>query len=244
MIKSIALIGPTLDAFGQFEASLGEFDRAVSEYFDRLITGTVTAGVGTIPETNTQGYAVGQVLTLQDSANHEDLTVSAITSGVSLTTLTNPVNSYTVARGGKITVKKYAAPKCAVFMGNPFTATLDFGTQILVAKPLRIAGTIALVLTQGEIVTGSVSGATGRVVGMGANYLNVFPISGTFVNGETLTGTTSTRTLTGAVIFGEIEQTALVTVEEVSDVGPGTLTWAVAVTADVAGMLFTIRADE
>jgi hypothetical protein len=242
MIKSTSVFGPTLDGYGQFEVSLGEENLVAMETFDRLITGTATGGGAVIPVTTTQGYAIGQVIVIQDSANHETLTINAITPGVSIGTSSNLVNTYTVARGGKVTITKYAAPKAAVYMNNPFTATLDFGTQILVQRPQRITGMIALALTQGEIVTGGTSGATGRVIAQGTNYLNVFPISGTFVAGETLTGFTSSRTLTNAVIFGDLDLTALVTVQEVSE-QVGAFAWAVAATADVAGMLFTIRFD-
>ncbi|MGA2669868.1 MAG: hypothetical protein ABSF21_00370 [Dehalococcoidia bacterium] len=243
MNKMSSLFGPTLDNYGQCEVVLGDFDEPARDYFDRLITNTATGGGTAVPETNTQGYAIGQVITIQDSLNHEDFTIAAITPATQLTAAANLTNTYTVARGGKLTVKKYAAARVNAYMANPFTASLSFGLQVLLAKPLLINGTIALALTQGELVTGGTSAATGRVIAQTATSVTVFPIFGTFVAGETLTGFTSGRTVTGIVLFGNIQQTALITIEKV-DINAGALRWQVATTANVAGMLLTVEADE
>jgi hypothetical protein len=244
MNKMTSLFGPTLDNYGQFEVSLGEYDQPVFENFDRLITNTATGSGTAVPETNTQGYAVGQVITIQDSANHEDFTISAITPGTQLTAAANLTNTYTVARGGKITVKKYAAPRAAAYIANPFTAGLSFATKVLVAKPQLITGALpGGALTQGELMTGGTSNATGRLIAQTATSVTIFPITGTFVAGETITGGTSGRTVTGAVIFGYTDQEALVTVEK-ADINAAAIRWQVATTANVAGVLFTIEVDE
>ena len=38
MNKMTSLFGPTLDNYGQFEVSLGDYDQPIVDTFDRLIT--------------------------------------------------------------------------------------------------------------------------------------------------------------------------------------------------------------
>jgi hypothetical protein len=244
MLKMKSVIGPTLDNYGQFEVPFGEIGAIETETFDRLITGTATGGAAAIPMTNTSGFAIGQVLEIQDSANREVVTISAITPGVSLTTLANLVNTYTVARGGKVSVLKYGAPRVAVSIDNPFTATTEFAVQSKGQNLVRVYGTLpGGALTQGEVATGT-GLATGRVVGQGANYLDIFPLTGTFLLTDTITGGTSGRTLTPITSINPAgPATVLVTVEKVATAGAGPNNWAAAATAEVAGMNFTVVVD-
>ena len=244
MIKMKSVVGPTLDNYGQFEVPISDAQYVETENFDALITGTATGGGAAIPITNTQGFAIGQQLVIQDSASHETVTVSAVTPGVSLTTAANLVNTYTVARGGKVTVVKYGAPRIAVSMDQPFVATTAFGCQAKARNLVRVYGTLpGGAFTQGELATGT-GLATGRVVAQGANYLDIFPLTGTFLLTDTITGGTSGRTLTPITSINTAGPAyALVTVQKVATAGAGPNAWAVAVTADVAGMNFALVYD-
>ena len=151
MLKMKSVIGPTLDNYGQFEVPFGEIGYIESENFDALITGTATGGAPTIPITNTQGYAIGQQVVIQDSLNHELVTISAITPNTSLTTLANLVSTYTVARGGKITVSKYGAPRVSVSDGSAAFAAHNLCLQANGRNLVRVYGTLpGGALTQGR----------------------------------------------------------------------------------------------
>lgn len=246
MLKATSLKGPTLDVFGQFAVAIGEFSLIETETLERLITGTAPTvpGGAIIPMTNTQGFAIGQVITIKDSAASESRIITVVTPSTSITVGVALTNTYTVARGGKVTVTGYGAPRVSVGMDNPFTANINFSTAVRAGQAIRITGTLSAGFTQGELVTGSVSAATGRVIGQGAGYIDVLPVSGIPVLTDNWTGGTSGSTVTLVTNIRPAGLTVLVTVEKGTVSGtPGIQTWAVAATAEVAGMTFTIIAD-
>jgi hypothetical protein len=243
MLKSLSVKGPTLDNYGQaLPISFDDFAEIKTDFPERLITGTATGGAGVIPMTNTSGFAVGQIITIQDSAASEVRTISVVTPGVSLTVGVNLTNTYTVARGGRVTVTNYGAYRVSAVISNPFTATLTLGAAWLAGIPIRVYGTLSAGFTQGELVTGT-SGATGRLIGQGSGYIDVLPVSGTFVLTDTFTGGTSASTVTAVTSFTPLAPAVLVTVEKVTVGGGPALAWAVAVTADVAAQTLTVIAD-
>jgi hypothetical protein len=242
MLKLLSVKGPTLDNYGQaLPISFDDFAEIKNDFPERLITGTATGGGAAILMTNTSGFAIGQIITIQDSAASEVRTISAVTPGVSLTVGVNLTNTYTVARGGRVTVTNYGAYRVTAKITNPFTAALSFDTATLTGTPIRVYGTLSAGFTQGELVTGT-STATGRVLGQGSNYIDVLPVSGTFVLTDTFTGGGSGSTVTAVTSFTPLAPAVLVTVEKV-DINAGALRWQLGATADVAGMTLTVTAD-
>lgn len=243
MLKLISIKGPTLDTFGQFPILFGDVETIAAEVLERLITGTATGGTPTIPITNTSGFAIGQIITIRDTLNSESRIITAVTPNVSLTVGVNLTNTYTVARGGMVTVTAYGAPRASVAIDNPFTASTTFATQVLGGRAVRVFGTLSGPFTQGELCTQAVSGATARLVGQGATYIDLLPVSGIMDTTHTWTGGTSAATCSALTAVDPAGAYVLVTVEKVTTAGAGPNAWGAAGTADVAGMNFTVMAD-
>ena len=124
MLQLRMLGSPTVDVKGGFRIPMTEFGRIIRDVLERLITGAgAPAGAPTINITNTEGFAVGQIIRIRDSAANEELIIQAVTAGVSLTTTTNLVNAYTVARGATVTVVDRTVPLNA---NSPAAATAIF----------------------------------------------------------------------------------------------------------------------
>jgi hypothetical protein len=141
MRKMKSIYGPTLAA-GVFTMAFGEFGVIKTDYPEQPVTGAATAGTPTINMTNTDGFVIGQVITIQDTLNHEVRTITAVTPGVSLTVGVNLTNTYTAARGGRVTATTAGAPRVMVKMSNPFSAGLDFDVS------WTVSGTTVSVLVE------------------------------------------------------------------------------------------------
>lgn len=248
MIKTKSIRGPTLDTFGQFSVSFGELSHFIDDNPEQLITGNMAPGAVNIPMLNsTSGFAVGQTIVLSNSAASERRVITAITANVQLTVGVAFANAYTTASGAKVTVLSVAdgTNRVAVVLQNPAQAgvtTTDVGVSWVSANAIRITGTVSGAFTQGEVVTGSVSGATGIFLAQGTGYIEVLPTAGLFVLADTVTGASSAQTVTVISRFTPLAPTVVVTTQLVTD-NAGALAWALATTADVAGMEYTISAD-
>jgi hypothetical protein len=88
-----------------------------------------------------------------------------------------------------------------VFIGDVFNAL--YGTEYPCVK-FPVPGAITGTYVEGEVITQSVSSATGTLrradVGGSSKALYIEPLSGTFTSGNTLTGGTSSATCTGGTI--------------------------------------------
>lgn len=242
MLKAKAVIGADLDTFGQFEVTFDEGSIIASDFTERAMTGPVIAGGVALPMTNTLGFAIGQIIVIHDAVNSETRTITAMTAHVSLTVAAT-TNAYSA--GALVTVIGYAPPKVAVELTQPFTDLLAFMASWKAGNPIlmQVVSFPGGVLTQGEVVTGGTSSATGVLIAQTTTSVSVLPLTGTFVVGETLTGGTSGRTATGISGFTPLGPTVVVTVENGSiDAGPD-IVWAAASTAQVAAITFTIIAD-
>lgn len=251
MIRAKSVRGPTIDGYGQFFLDLGEFNHFHNDNpSQRLASANITAGdvvialaVTAANPLGTSGLSVGDTIRIQDTLASEVRQITAVTPGVSIG-LAAVTNSYTTARGARITVLSVAhsTNRVSCYMDDPLTPFIVYSTQLITGNAMRIYGTLSAPFTPGELVTGAPSGATGRVIGQGANFIDVLPIQGTAILADTVTGGDSGSTVTAITNFVPLAPTVGTAVMKLI---PGTFTsvWTVAVTADVAGMLFTLLAD-
>ncbi len=75
--------------------------------------------------------------------------------------------------------------------------SLLYLTQVIREEALsgvKLTGTISDVFTNGETITGGTSGATGELAYDASTYIRVRKVDGTFITGETATGTSSSET--------------------------------------------------
>ena len=94
-------------------------------------------------------------------------------------------------------------------INTSLAATNEPGTDPIYQPRLRVA--TGLSFTTYEVITGSSSGATGRVLSddtdhAGARIVTYESVSGIFTTSDTITGGTSSRTATVTIIFGQLGQ--------------------------------------
>jgi hypothetical protein len=244
---------PILDAKGSFPIRMDEFGVITRDVLSRLITGQATGGAAAIPMADTSGFVVGQAITIQDTLNSETAIISVVTAGVSLTVSANLTNTYTVARGGQVTVRDIILPITGTATAGgartiPMTNTTGMRAgQLIVIEDSAGAETAVInVVTPGVQVT------------VTANLVNTYTVARggrvSVVNGNaakaSVTMQKAFNAAAGSAEFVDVSyavgvNTIVVTVEK-ADAGGGPVlpyAWAVAVTADVAGLQFTAKAD-
>ncbi len=247
-----ALASPALSTKAQFAFFMDEFARVKRDVVSRPITGVAAAGAPTINMTNTDGYMVGQQIMVTGGGNSELLFVQAVTAGVSLTTTTNLVNTYT-GLGGVVTVVDLTRLITGTATGGataiPMTDTTGFiAGQVCVIED---ATGQAETFTINAVVPNTQLTAT-------ANLVNTYTVAGggsvSVVNGNPGRAYVSMKKpfadAAGSSEFidcsWDVGERAIVATVMKSDAGAGPVlpyTWAVAVTADVAALQFVAEAD-
>lgn len=151
----------------------------------REVGGVAFAGVGTA--------------WLQSFTTQDGFTVG-LTSGTTAT----PVWSMQLASGETVLLDVSTVARCR-------NNTDVFGVRFLAlatCSPAQLNYTeLTVAFTAGNVVTGSTSGATARIVSVntGSNYLQVQDIDGTFLNGEIITDSGGgSATVNGPVIPGSV----------------------------------------
>lgn len=252
MLKIKEMGSPTLSAKGQFPVVMDEFAVISRDVVSKPVTGNATAGTPTIQMSDTSGFAVGQYICIVGGGNSEFLLVSGVTAGVSLTTATNLVSSYTgvSATVTVVDVTHLITGTAAAGAGRTIPMTNTTGmqaNQVIVIEDANGAETAVVnVVTPGVQVT------------VTANLVNTYTVAAggrvTVVNGNPGRACADMKKPFAAVATGaEIidcswdagANAIVVTVEKADAAGGPALpyTWAVAVTGDVAGLNFTIKAD-
>jgi hypothetical protein len=256
MLKLKTINSPTLGALGQFAVSFGEF--AAIKDADAIavaVRADIAAGNVVIPVTNggTTGFGVGQLVLIRDMAGHAEVRVVAVVTAGPPSTIQVGVaiaNTYTVANGSTMTV---ICPRVLVGMTSPFTANLNFATAWTKLVQL-LTGTATPTVLPAILFNGANLVAVG-----GAGNVTLFlppGVTGTAVSGTAAVAGTpqalapgdNTIALGGAGNFtvtlsGVCDSYVIITVEK-GTVGAGPAQpWAVAATAEVAGMVFSVLAD-
>jgi hypothetical protein len=253
MIKMKSAGSPTLTATkAQFPFFMDEFASIKRDVLERLITNTATGGAAAIPMTDTTGFAVGQNITIRDTAASENCIITVVTAGVSLTVAVNLTNTYTVARGGIVTVRDVTLPITGTATGGaavvPMTNTTGMQAgQLLVIEDSAGAETgIVNVVTPGVQITVTVNLSNTYTVARGGRV--------TIVNGNAARASVSMQKPFAAAAGNAewidcsfaVGVIAVVVTVNKADAGAGPalpIAWAAAVTADVIAQNFVCIAD-
>jgi hypothetical protein len=245
-----SLGSPVLSAVkGQFRIPIDEFSVIKREVVSQSVTGAATAGTPTITMSNTDGFAVGQRICITGGGNSEFLLVSAVTAGVSLTTATNLVSAYTGV-GAIVTVQDITLP----ITGTSAVATVAMTNT----TGFAIGQTVVIEDANGAetAVINTVNANVSLV--MTVNFVNVYTVAAggtvTVVNGNPARASVSMKkpfaAAAGSAEFIESSwdvgrNTIVVTVWKADAAGGPVMpyTWVTAVTANVAGLVFTAEAD-
>lgn len=251
MLKMKSAVGPVLSAKGQFRIVMDDFERILRDNVTKPVTGAATVGTNTITMSDTDGFAVGNQIVIVGGGNAETHLVSAVTSGVSLTTVANLAATYTNL-GATVTVQDITLPVTATATGGalvvPMTNTTGMRAgQLLVIEDSAGAETATLnVVTANTQITVTANLSNTYTVARGAKV--------TVVNGNPAKASVSMQKPFAAaagnaewidVSFAAGVQAIVATVEKAdAAAGPALpIAWAVAVTADVAGINFVAVAD-
>jgi len=252
MIHLASVISPTLDAKGQFAIMMDEFAVIKRDVVSRLTTDPCTAGTPTITMTDTTGFTVGQTVVIQDSLNHETCLITAVTPATSLTVAVNLTNTYTVARGGRVTVVDVTLPitgtatAAGVIIPMTNTTGLRAGQVIVIEDSLNAETCVVNVVTPTVQITVTANLEHTYTVARGGTV--------TVAAGNPARATVLTQkpfaAAAGSSEFYDVSWSvgvnAIVVTANKSDAAAGPVmpyTWAVAVTADVIGIQFTAMAD-
>jgi len=258
MLKIKEMSSPTLSAKGQFPVVMDEFAVIQRDVVSKSVTGAATGGTNTITMSDTNGFSVGQYICIVGGGNSEFLLVTAVTPSTSLTTATNLVNTYTGV-GAMVTVVDitHLITGTATAGGGrtiPMTNTTGMqANQVIVIEDANGAETAVVnVVTAGVQITVTANLVNTHTVAAGGRV--------TVVNGNPAKACAEMKKpfvyLSGPPLLGaefidcswDVGVDAVVVTVEKADATPGPppvvpYTWAVAVTADVAGLNFTIKAD-
>lgn len=243
---------PTLDAKGSFPIFMSDFAFIRRDVVNLPITNTATLGGTNIPMTNTAGLAVGQRITIQDTLNSETGIIATVTTGASIDLATNLVNTYTVARGGQVTVMDVTLPITATATGGgviiPMTNTLGLqaAQRIIIEDSVGAEECVVNVVTPNVQITVTANLVNSYTVARGGRV--------SIVNGNPAKASVSMQKPFAAAAgsaqvldnsFSVGNSAIVVTVQKATAAGGPALpySWAVAVTADVAGLQFTAVAD-
>jgi hypothetical protein len=250
MLRIKAAGAPTLTATkGQFVIPMDEFAVIKRDVVSKSVTGAATAGTPTINMSDTNGFAIGQTITITGGGLSEDLIVTAVTPSTSLTTATNLVNTYTSV-GALVTVKDIT---------QPITGTSAVATVAMTNTTGFRAGQVVVIEDSAGAETCVINTVNAGVsLVMTINFINTYTVARggkvTVVNGNPAKASVKMKKPFGAAA-GSAEfmdcswdvgvNNIVVTVEK-CDAGAGPAlpyTWAVAVTADVVGLNFIAEAD-
>lgn len=251
MLKIKAFGSPALSTKGQFRIPMDEFAVIKRDVVNKPVTGVAAAGTNVINMTDTDGFAVGQTVTIVGGGNSEDLIVTVVTPGVSLTTATNMASTYTGV-AATVTVKDIT---------HPITGTATGGADVI-----PMTNTTGMQAGQVIVIEDSAGAETGVVLAVVANtqitvtvnLVNTYTVARggrvTVVNGNPAQASVQMQKPFAAAAgnaewidcsFDAGVNTIVATVQK-ADAGAGPalpIAWAVAVTADVAGLSFVAIAD-
>ena len=247
-----AATSPTLDAKGSFPIVMGEFGVIRRDAVNLPITNTATGGGTNIPMTNTAGMRVGQLITIQDTLSSETGIIATVTAGASIDLATNLVNTYTVARGGQVTVVDVTLPITATATGGGVIIPMTNTAGLQAAQRIVIEDSAGAEVCVVNVVTPNVQ------ITVTANLVNSYTVARggrvSVVNGNPARASVSMqKSFAAAAGSAEVLDcsfsagvNAIVVTVEKADAGAGPAlpyAWAVAVTADVAGLQFAAIAD-
>lgn len=253
MQRIVSAGSPTLSAKGQFPIRVSEFQAIARDVLALPITNTAAAGGTNIPMTNTAGLVVGQSITIKDTAGSETGIIATVTAGASIDLTANLVNSYTVARGGQVTVRDVTLLITGTATAGgarviPMTTTVGMlaGQLLVIEDSLGAETAIVNVVTPGVQVTVTADLVNTYTVARGGRV--------TVVNGNAAKAlVTAQKTFAAAAGSAQVMDvssavgvnTVVVTVEKAVAAGGPALpySWGVAATADVAGLQYSVIAD-
>jgi len=253
MLRIKSAGSPTLDAKGSFPIRVDDIQVITRDVVSLPITNTAASGGTNIPMTNTAGLVVGQSVTIKDTANSETGIIATVTPGASIDLAVALVNTYTVARGGQVTVRDVSLLITGTATAGgarviPMTTTtgMQAGQLIVIEDSAGAETAVVNVVTPGVQVT------------VTANLVNTYTVARggrvTVVNGNPAKALVTMQKPFAAVATGAEfvdvtsavgVNTVVVTVEKATAAGGPALpyTWAVAVTADMLGLQFSAVAD-
>jgi hypothetical protein len=252
MLASKAVASPTLDANGSFAVNMGEFAVISRDTINKPITNTATGGTNIIPMADTSGFFPGQSITIKDTLSSENGIVLAVTAGVQITTVVNLVSTYTVARGGQVTVRDQTRLITGTATGGgvviPMADTSGFvaGQTIIIEDSANAEAVLINAIVANTQITATGNLVHTYTVARGARVSNV--------NGNPARASASMRqpyaaTATGSRFiacdwYAGVNWIVIVVQQSTAAGGPLLpYTWAVATTAMVAGLNFTVEAD-
>lgn len=252
MLRSKAVAAPTLDALGSFPIHMDEFQAINRDVINKPITNTATGGAAAIPMTDTTGFVVGQNITIKDTLSSENAVISVVTPGVSLTVTANLTNTYTVARGGQVTVRDQSrlitgtATLGGVIIPMADTSGFVAGQTVIIEDSLNAEPVVIFAIVANTQITATTNLVHTYNVARGGRVTNV--------NGNSAKALVTMQKVFAAAA-GSAEfidytyQTGfnwIVVIVEKAVIGAGPVlpyTWAVAITADMVGLQFTAIAD-
>lgn len=253
MLRMKSATAPTLDAKGSFPIRMDEFGAITRDVLALPITNTAASGGTNIPMTNTTGLVVGQSVTVKDSAGSETGIIATVTAGASIDLAVALVNTYTVARGGAVTVMDIThLITGTAAAGGARVIPMTNTTGMRAAQVILIEDSQGAELAVVNVVTPGVQ------VTVTANLVNTYTVAQggrvTVVNGNAAKALVTMQKPFAAVATGAEfidfsyavgANTVVVTVNKATAAGGPALpyTWAVAVTADMLGLQFSVIAD-
>lgn len=250
MLRMKSMGSPALTAVkGQFPILMDEFAVIKRDVVSKSVTGAATAGTPTINMSDTNGFAVGQYITIVGGGVSESNIITAVTPSTSLTIATNLVNTYTGV-GAIVTV---------VDITSPITGTSAVATVAMTnTTGFRAGQTVVIEDSAGAetCVINTVNNGVSLV--MTVNFINTYTVARggrvTVVNGNPAKASVKMKkpfaAAAGSAEFldcsWDVGASAIVVTVEKADAGAGPAlpyAWAIAITADVAGLVFTAEAD-
>jgi hypothetical protein len=252
MLRTKTVTAPTLDALGSFPISMGEFQAINRDVVNKPITNTATGGANVIPMADTAGFFPGQNITIQDTLNSEQGIVLAVTAGVQITTVVNLVNTYTVARGGQVTVRDQTraitgtATAGGVVIPMANTSGFVAGQVLIIEDSLNAEPVLINAIVANTQITATTNLVHTYTVARGGRVSNV---NGNPARASVTMQKPFAAVATGAEFIDYTYQVGVnwivVIIEKATAAGGPALpySWAVAVTADMIGLQFTAIAD-